>query len=104
MFAGDGVEAGAGFVEDKEFGAGHQRAANEDALAFALGEVLPGAIGEREAFDALEDGAGGAAVGRSGGVPEIDHRVLAADNGFERGFAGGHEFVEGATDEADFFA
>ena len=37
MFAGDGVESGAGFIEDQESGIGHQGAADEDALAFALG-------------------------------------------------------------------
>ena len=104
VFAGNGVESGAGFIEDEEFGFGHERATDENALAFALGEVLPRAVGEGEAFDAFEDGAGCAAVGGGGGVPKIDHGVFAADDRLERGLGGSHEFVEGAADEADFFA
>ncbi len=90
MFAGDGVEAGAGFIEDEELGFGHEGAADEDALSFALGEVLPRAVGEGEALDAFEDGAGGAAVGGGWGLPKIDHGVFAADDRLERGLGGGH--------------
>ncbi len=53
VFAGDGVEAGAGFIEDEELGFGHQCAADEDALAFALGEEKPWSVGEVGAPDAL---------------------------------------------------
>ena len=104
MLAGDGIEAGAGFVENEELGTGHEGASDEGALAFALGEVLPRAVGEREALDAFEDGAGGAPVGGGGGVPKINHGVFSTDDRFERGLGGGHEFVEGAADEANFFA
>ena len=53
MLAGDGVEASTGFVEDEEFRFGHQCAADEDALAFALGEEKPWSVGEVGAPDAL---------------------------------------------------
>jgi len=104
VFAGNGIEAGAGFVEDEQLGFCHQGAADENALAFALGKVMPGAVGKGEAFDAFEDGAGGAPVGGRWGFPKIDHCVFAADDRLERGLVGGHQFVEGAADEADFFA
>ena len=38
VFAGEGIEAGAGFVEDEEGRAGHEGAGDEDALALALGD------------------------------------------------------------------
>ena len=53
MLAGDGVEPGAGFVEDEELGLGHQCAADEYSLAFALGEEKPWAVGEGGALNAL---------------------------------------------------
>ena len=77
MFAGDGIESGAGFVEDQESGIGHQGAADEDPLAFALGEDGPGAFLHVGALDLGEDLAGALAVGPVGTSPEIDHRVLA---------------------------
>ena len=46
VFAGEGIEAGAGFVEDEEGRARHECAGDEDALAFALGEDAPGSVGE----------------------------------------------------------
>ena len=103
LFAGNGVEAGAGFVEDEEFRFGHQGAADENALAFALGEVLPRAVSERKAFNAFENGSGGTSVRRCGSFPKIDHGVFAADDRFECGLGRGHEFVEGAADETNFF-
>ncbi len=103
LFAGNGVEAGARFVEDEEFRIGHQGAANENALSFTLREMLPRAIDEGEAFGAFENGAGGAAIGGGGGFPKIDHGVFAANHRLERRLGGGHKFVDGAADEADFF-
>ena len=45
VFAGEGIEPGAGFIEDEQRRAGHERAGDEDALAFALGEDAPGSLG-----------------------------------------------------------
>ncbi len=42
--ASHGVESGAGFVEDEEFGLRHERTGDEHALAFALGKDLPVAV------------------------------------------------------------
>ena len=65
---------------------------------------MPGPVGKGEAFDAFEDGAGSASICRGWFMPKIDHGVFAADDRLERGFAGGHQFIEGAADEADFFS
>ena len=37
-------------------------------------------------------------------MPEIDHGVFAAHNGFQHGLIFGHEFVERGADEANVFA
>ena len=63
------VEARAGFVQDEERGSGHQRATDEDALAFALREDGPGAVGELGGFDAAQDRGGAGAVGGGGCGP-----------------------------------
>ena len=65
---------------------------------------MPGAVDKGEAFDAFEDGAGGAPIGGGWGFPEIYHSVFAADDRLERGLGGGHQFVEGTADESYFFA
>ena len=101
VFAGNGIEAGAGFVEDEQLGFCHQGAADENALAFALGKVMPGAVGKGEAFYAFEDGAGGAPVGGRWGFPKIDHGVFSADDSFHYWFVLCHKFIECRTDEAD---
>src|SRR5690349_16955903 len=85
MFARGGVETGAGFIEDKQARFGHQGAANEDALAFALRKHEPRAGGEVGAFGLAENFAGLGAITGSGVTPKIDHGVFSADNGFERG-------------------
>ena len=41
VLAGDGVEAGARLVEDEQARPGHERAADEHALALALREDTP---------------------------------------------------------------
>jgi len=92
MFAGGGVEAGAGFVENQQAGPGHERASNEDALAFALGKKKPGAFGEVFAFDLAQKMQGAGAVGAGDAAPVIDHGVFAADDGFEGAFVIGHSW------------
>ena len=51
VFASHRVQASAGFIEDQQLGLGHESAANKDALAFALRQVAPRAIGDGGAFD-----------------------------------------------------
>ncbi len=104
MFAGGGVEAGAGFIENQQSWPGHERAANEHALAFALGKKKPGAFGEVRAFDLTQKMQGAGAVGASDAAPVIDHGIFAADDGFEGAFVIGHELADGGADEADVFA
>src|SRR5260221_8660400 len=104
MLARGGVEAGAGFVENQEARPGHERAANEHALAFALGKIKPGAFGEGLTFDLAQKMQGAGAVGAGDAAPVVDHGVLAADDGFEGAFVISHELADGGADEADVFA
>ena len=90
FFAGNGIETGARFVEDEQLRFCHQCAADEDTLAFALGEVVPGPVGKREALDSPEDGTSGAPFGGGWGFPEINHSIFAADDRLECGFGRGH--------------
>ena len=56
------------------------------------------------AFDALEEGASFALVSSGRFMPEINHGVLAAHDGFQDGLIFGHESVERGADEANVFA
>ena len=54
MLPGGRVQTGARFVQDEHLGSSHQRAANQDALLFALREMGPRAGGQVSAFHLLE--------------------------------------------------
>jgi hypothetical protein len=54
-----------------------------------------------QAFDAFEDGAGGAYICHGWFMPKIDHGVFSADDSFHYWFVLCHKFIECRTDEAD---
>ena len=104
MFARGGVEARAGFVENQEARAGHEGAADEDALAFALRKIEPGAFGEMGAFNLAQQAQTARAIGAGDAAPEINHRVASTDDGFQSRLVIGHQLADGGADEADVFA
>ena len=76
VFARDGIEAGAGFVEDEQPRPRHERAGDEDALAFALGEDAPRRSARCVASTSRRSRCGGGAVGGADAAPVVDHGVL----------------------------
>ena len=104
MFARDGVEAGAGFVEDEHGGLRHERAGDEDALAFALREDAPVARGEVVAFGGAHDARGFGAVGAGDAAPVVEHGVFSTDDDEAGGVPVGDLLPDGRTDEADAHA
>src|SRR5439155_23487039 len=85
MFACGWVEPGARFVQDQHFRFGHERAANQHALPFTLGEDLPGPLGQILALNLFENTEGLIAIAWPDLAPEIDHRVFATDYCFDNG-------------------
>ena len=104
LFARDRIEAGARFVQDEQLRFRHERARDEDALAFALREMTPQALGECAGSGETQEFEAGAAVGGRDFHPQVELRVFAADDGFERGFVGRHAGLERTGDEADLQA
>ena len=104
LFAGDGVEAGARLVEDEQLRFRHEGAGDEDALAFALGELSPETSGKFAGAGEAQEFQRGAAVGGRDLHPQVELRVFAADDGFESGFVGWNAGLEGAGHEADLEA
>ena len=104
MLAGDRVETRAGFVENEDPWLGHQRAADDHALAFTLRKKHPRPLGEVFAFDLFEDAQSADAVRLSDASPEIDHRVFAAHDRVERRLGPGHHLPHRRTDQANLFA
>ena len=98
FFAGHRIESCAGFVEDEELGFGHERASDEDALAFALAKDGPFAVGEVLGLDKPEHSPCGSGVAWGRSAPEIDHGVFAAENRGESGFVLGHNLADAAAD------
>src|SRR5271156_3807572 len=93
VLARDGVESGAGLVEDHEARRRHQRASDQHALALALREKSPRTIAEIARLDSAEDGVGGAEVLLAHLAPVADLRVASADDGFESGLAVVHHLM-----------
>ena len=100
--SGDGIESRAGFIEDEQGWLGDESSGDEDALAFALGEDVPGAIGEVGGFDLgkeIEGEADGEVksdeVGH--GITWDDKSDLGAAGGEDEGFA----WSEGDLAEVD---
>src|SRR5208282_4312378 len=93
MLARDGVESGAGLVEDHEARRRHQRASDQHALALPLREKSPRTIAEISCLDAAENGVGGAEVLVAHLAPITDLRVASADDSFESGLAVVHHLM-----------
>lgn len=87
----DRIEAGAGFIEDQQFGSRHQGSGDQDTLPFALGEILPFALGEMSGVDLLEQMKGDARIGFVAPLPEIELGKLTADDRIKGGFADGNQ-------------
>ena len=100
FFPRDGVEACARFVEDEHGGFGHERPSDEYALAFALAEYAPFALGEVGAFGALHHLGGGVFVGFADGAPVVEHGVFSADDDEFGGIPVGHFLANGAADDS----
>lgn len=100
-FAGDGIQSGAGFVEDQNVWPGHERAGDEDALSFALGEHAPDAVCEVDGFHESQELPGGSHVGGTGSVADIDLGVATADDDLDRGFIFVEPLPQGGTHQAD---
>src|SRR5256885_1220276 len=76
VFSCDRVKTGARLVEDEDGRAGHQGAADEYPLPFALRQVTPGTLRQKRALDLFQNVRSAGAVGTGNPAPEIDHRVL----------------------------
>jgi hypothetical protein len=101
VLARDGVEAGGGFVEEEHFQAGHQGAADEHALAFALGKIAPSPVGEVHGFHLAQDLRGPLRFRGRDLAPKIDLRFAAGEDDVARGLVGLNLVAEAGTDEAD---
>lgn len=102
--AGDGVEARAGFVKNEKGGGGHEGAGDEDALALALGENLPTAVGEVADAHEGEEAEGTLFVNGLDTAPDADHGLLAADDDLQGGVLIVDEVGDAGADDADALA
>ena len=102
ILAGDGIEAGAGLIEDEQARPGHEGAGDKDALAFALRKELPLAVEQMRGAEEAEEFFGGGDVTAGRRKPEIELGVTTADDGFDGGLGGGDAGLEGAGHDADF--
>ena len=103
MFARRRVQPGARLVQNQHARPGHQRAANQHALPFALRQHAPRTLGQILALDLPQQLAVLVLFRRASAPPEINHRVFAAGDGFQRRFVVGHHLPHGRADKADFF-
>ena len=99
--SGDGIESRAGFIEDHQGWLGDESSGNEDALAFALGEDAPRAIGEMGGFDLGKEIEGEADLVRARAVSEPEDGRKATEHGDEGGFVVGDVRADTGGDEAD---
>src|SRR5207302_3299114 len=104
MFARNGIEPGAGLVENQHRRTRHQRATDKHALSFALRKDGPRTFRKMLALDLFEDARGASAVGMGDSSPKINHGVFAADDGFERRLGPGHHLAHGRTDQTDLLS
>ncbi len=100
----EGIEAGARFVKNEEARAGDEGAGDEHALALALREMGPRARGEVGDIEGGQESAGEVLIVAGGPTPKIEHRIAAADHGFEGELAGRDGGSEGGGDDAEFAA
>src|ERR1700679_2871735 len=76
VFAGDGIEPGARFVEYQQRRSCHQGASDEHALALSLRQNTPRSRREMRTVNALKYLRGVLAIRTRGFAPIINHRVL----------------------------
>jgi hypothetical protein len=103
MFACGGIKSGARFIENQNARLRHQRASNQNSLAFALGEHAPGAFSQMRALNLSQEFQRAGTIGSRHASPEINHPKFATDDGFERGFIVGYHLPDERTYEADLF-
>jgi hypothetical protein len=101
LFAGHRIEPGAGFVEDEEIGLGHEGAGDEDALAFALGEDGPGAVGEGKESDVTQPMSGAGEVGARERGAQVNGGLASGGDDFQGGFVFMEKVTEGGGHQAD---
>jgi hypothetical protein len=101
VLAGSGIKSGTRFIENQQSRIGHQRAGDQHPLPFALGQHAPRPLRKIPALDLPQQSLGADAVGAGDAPPQINHRILAADDGFERGFGLRHHLPHAGTDEAN---
>lgn len=99
--SGDGIETCAGFIEDHEGWLGDESPGDEDALAFALGEDAPRAIGELGGFDLGKEIEGEADLVRARAVSEPEDRRKATEHGDEGRFVVWDVRADTRGDETD---
>ena len=101
LLAGDGIEAGAGFVEDEHFEFGHQGAADEHFLLLSLRKRPPQGLAQVIAADLPEQLPRFAENGGAGQLDEVQFRLAATGDDIEHGLAAfevGRERVRDQTD------
>ncbi len=97
----DGIESRAGFIEDHQGWLGDEGSGDEDALALALGEDAPGAIGEMGGFDLGKEIEGEADLVRSRAVIEPEDGRKAAEDSDEGGLVVWDVRADTGGDETD---
>ena len=100
MFARHGIESGAGFVENEQAGFGHERAADQDALAFPLAEHLPATVREVGCLHLPEDLFPCGLILLAHIAPEVDGGRFSADHGAQRRFGVRHGLADAGADDA----
>jgi hypothetical protein len=101
VLTGHRVEPGAGFVENEQIRLGHEGAGDEDALAFALGEDGPGAVGQVQETDVAQPLSGAGEVGARDRGAQVNGGLASGGDDFQGGFLIVQEVTEGGGHEAD---
>lgn len=101
MLTGDGIETGAGFVEDEHFKFCHESTADEHFLLLTLGERSPEGFAKVVAADLLEQHRGFAEDGGAGEVDEVQFGIATAGDDIEHGLTAFEVGGEGVRDETD---
>ena len=101
VLASDGVEARAGFVEEENAQAGHERTSDQNALAFSLGKKTPGPVGEVTGPEASQHLRDLLLFIGTGSPPEVDLRFAPGDDYFPGGLIGFDFMAETGTDQTD---
>ena len=99
--ARDGVETGAGFVEDQQRGVGSQSTRDEHALAFALREMTPRASRESADLEQTQQTTRERARRGLRTAPEINESIDTAGHDGQRGLGRLDHRRDGRADESD---